>query len=95
MTAHTPGPWKVEVNPDDVSEVWGIVSAEGKEIVETDAGFYPPSLNDARLIAAAPELLEALRVVIASGGLERPGSDANAANALSVARAALAKVRGE
>lgn len=31
-------------------------------IVQTDGGFYPPRADDARLIAAAPDLLYALQL---------------------------------
>ena len=39
----------------------GIRAANTSYIVRTDSGVYPPLLNDARLIAAAPDLFEALK----------------------------------
>jgi len=59
---HTPGPWEVlqETWHGDI-EVHGIYAKDGTRIVETDCGHYPPNLPDARLIAAAPELLEAAK----------------------------------
>lgn len=69
MSAHTPGPWELRLEKD--GRVEGIyttrpspedVEISGEfagKIVETDGGIYPPKLPDARLIAAAPDLLEA------------------------------------
>ena len=67
---HTPGPWELVLS--DGGRVLGIRTTalypvewdeddtQPRKIVETDSGFYPPRLPDARLIAAAPDLLEAL-----------------------------------
>jgi hypothetical protein len=44
-------------------EVAGIYAANGAQIVETDCGFYPPNLADARLIAAAPDMYDLLKSV--------------------------------
>lgn len=47
--------------PPHQEEVWGIYTApngEGERIVETDAGYYPPHLNDAEQIAScSPEVV--------------------------------------
>jgi hypothetical protein len=56
MSKHTPGPWVAEeypVSPDHT--VWGVCDGNGRLMtdIHTEA--------DARLIAAAPELLQALR----------------------------------
>lgn len=52
MSAHTPGPWHVDRN-------WNILGPDGDDIhhLTTDARFAA----DRRLMAAAPDLLEALR----------------------------------
>lgn len=53
----TPGPWTVGKNNE-------ILYGSGRyNIVETDSGVYPPGPADARLIAAAPEMLAALQAV--------------------------------
>lgn len=62
---HTPGPWVVDDN--------AIVKGKGH-------GRYAVALNvnhaeDARLISAAPELLEALEIAVAQ--LDRDGHDLN------------------
>lgn len=59
MTQHTPGPWKIVTS-------WGDYMVEGpnkEEIIWQDGNYDTPTikLEDARLIAAAPDLLEALK----------------------------------
>lgn len=80
---HTPGPW-ISRQP----EKWC-----GRYRVETPAGIeiaaVPQDEANARLIAAAPELLDALEAII--------GHDAHLLNPYRVeaARIAIAKARGE
>jgi hypothetical protein len=61
MTNHTPGPWRKEAHGDG----WHILGNIGPEkttvYVATAHGMRP---NDACLIAAAPELLEALQGLV-------------------------------
>ena len=69
MTKHTPGPWKLQkaLRPVDGEYDYGIgakVSGRGQCIAEafgrcSDRDLLPAEAN-ARLIAAAPEMLEAL-----------------------------------
>jgi hypothetical protein len=47
-------PWKI-YNDYDPESVDGIVSSKGRTIVETDSGYYPPNLIDAKFIATSPE----------------------------------------
>lgn len=64
MTKHTPGPWAFEwendtgLEDDYYREWWEISAPDGDKIAEVDR------LNDARLIASAPELLASLRRVL-------------------------------
>lgn len=75
-TKHTPGPWTVLLTDEDPPRCDGIVEEASlyrkdfgyqNYIVETDSGVYPPTLPDAYLIAAAPdmgrELYRALAVI--------------------------------
>lgn len=93
MTAkHTSGPWRY-LPPSDYRQ-WPVVqrSVEGGFMVRALA---PESaVADARLIAAAPEMLEALRACeawIADGGHAEDGSGRDVYLA---ARAAIAKATG-
>lgn len=82
-TAHTPGPWHADV--DCFETAVAIRTANGGYIAETwpQVDDFPPGkgieydaegVANARLIAAAPQLLDALRDVMASlidGGADR------------------------
>lgn len=57
MSGHTPGPWSYTRNPENTR--WIIDAGEAHAIACT-AGYGPDSEDNARLIASAPELLEAL-----------------------------------
>ena len=58
MTAHTPGPWGVEKALHE--QRWTVAQLEGAALIVADA--YTET--DARLIAAAPEMLEALEAMV-------------------------------
>ena len=97
---HTPGPWKQHPDyPLIIKEDNAPISDEGVTIANTTAhegsGYFPnPSQGraNARLIAAAPELLEALQeIVAAADGAGWAQLDATLANA----RAAVAKATGK
>jgi hypothetical protein len=89
-----PGPWTFSVDPgprDD--EVYGfqISGARGEDILYFDAHDNPASEANARLIAAAPDLLEALKVLHARYLLIIGNEGPEALQA----RAAIAKATGE
>jgi hypothetical protein len=78
-TKHTPGPWKY------VHDAW--IIADVGSVVLTSQGMEKA---DARLIAAAPELLEALQALLAWAETKptRPDEDRlQAAAALAIAKA--------
>ena len=54
---HTPGPWKIEGD--------NIYGPNGQRIADVWSGYEDEIHADARLIAAAPELLAALREMVA------------------------------
>lgn len=59
---HTPGPWRVSECADEIytnPTAWGVCLDDGRQIIKTRT----LTERDARLIAAAPELLAALRAV--------------------------------
>lgn len=89
---HTPGPWKRDICQVDKSWLKGrlsecVISPQGIVAVtgEGDA--------DARLIAAAPELLDALQAMLAQ--LRKGPYAFKDSDALRSARAAVAKATGE
>jgi hypothetical protein len=102
---HTKGPWMI--GPDEEGDPSQCISASGFDIA-TVWGGYLAADADARLIASAPELLEALEWMVANdetneGDTPMPeygGRSWNEINAywldgLNRARAAIAKARGQ
>ena len=99
MTAHTPGPWELDTNnyhAGHIATVYGTGDGEYTEVwsrrwmdrPNSDANEYETRKADAALIAAAPEMYEALRDLLAV----KPNSDAPEWVA---ARAAIAKAEGQ
>ena len=98
MTAsHTPGPWVAEFHGDDASiEIW----AESALIADVHSHvFGSHGQDDARLMAAAPDLLEALETLCTGleWNIENHPTIMNESDsqALAEARAAIAKATGE
>ena len=61
MSKHTPGPWTAEQDPNSImSDEW-CIGAQGQIDMVAVC-----SERDARLIAAAPDLLAALKTVVAN-----------------------------
>ena len=97
MSKHTPGPWVVgNVDPlnfgvlrdwgiDPIGFVYGPSFPERSEVGQR-------ALANARLIAVAPELLEALKELMEYAGIIEERCDAVATNK---ARAAIAKAEGK
>jgi hypothetical protein len=96
MGGHTPGPWSAqpsELGPDDKPFHWYVVAGNGRydpAIVSTWPGSVDPE-RDARLISAAPDMLEALEGLVASVR----GVGPKDGKVLARADAAIAKARGE
>jgi hypothetical protein len=90
MTKHTPGPW--------VQEGRHVEAFDGKECVMGIEIYGPEdeALANARLIAAAPELLEVLRFTLAELEVSaiRDGLEPEELVAVTKARAAIAKAEG-
>jgi hypothetical protein len=59
MNKHTPGPWKIGAPPPNGEQTIG--TQQGLMVAVATTGANTPTEANARLIAAAPELLEALR----------------------------------
>lgn len=87
MTKHTPGPWhaaSIRIYTADNREIGVATKADPKERYKAN--------ENARLIAAAPELLEALDDLVLA--CELPGDHCEVEQALPAARAAIRKAVG-
>lgn len=101
---HTPGPWRLtESILEDGRPFFSIAGADRVDLGYLSLRSAEELTANARLIAAAPDLLEALEAVIddLSGGIQdcidNGGSEAwisEADTRLKNARAAIAKARG-
>jgi len=93
---HTPGPWRWVPEPDYPWQYQDLMSASGEVVLSGEEAPDPSGIEishaDARLIAAAPELLEACETLATL----RDTDDWIATGRLAVkqAQAAIAKVRG-
>ncbi len=84
MSAHTPGPWLI--NGEFDSEISVEIASAAWPICELDpVEWSPEEIANARLIAAAPELLEACKLV---------SSDHGSSAALRAVLKAIAKAEG-
>jgi hypothetical protein len=95
MSEHTPGPWTCEPNDshqfDIRGDYWEVATAHGF----CGANGGPPtsmteSIANARLIAAAPDLLDAIKQIVSD--TDSPGQFGMA---LEAAHAAIAKATGK
>ncbi len=59
--SHSKGPWETAVNGN---EEWDVCLSGGGDMVADLSGCGPNQKANARLIAAAPELLEALKTAV-------------------------------
>jgi hypothetical protein len=87
-TKHTPGPWEVQVFDGRIE----VVDASGA-VVLVFRNASAETLANARLIAAAPELLEALRDVLRIAKAASIGVTGNAKR-IERAESAIAKATG-
>ena len=65
LNEHSPVPWTVDLEPS-VSQLLDVIDADGGVVCRTSPTFgenlgLEPALGNARLMAAAPELLDALK----------------------------------
>ncbi len=90
--AHTPGPWKCDLS-DDHGGVYSIAGPDD----EYGAATLELSEENARLIAAAPDLLTALKALVLEVELKDNPSDEGASEhceQMDAARSAIAKAEG-
>lgn len=97
-TKHTPGPWTVNPHFNHGAEVRSLASVAWCSVASTHGASGSQVIDvaearaNARLIAAAPDLLEALEA--AHGYLVMMGTD-HADHIRGVCRAAIAKAKGK
>ena len=91
MSKHTPGPWVLE-SPESGGRV--LAQDERATIIHTPTGspFNELVIADARLIAAAPDLLDALEEL--ANGYKGNRWDVGLVPRIKKARAAIAKATG-
>lgn len=99
--SHTPGPWSIHEtkgnggNISDRVEIAGPEEGRKRSLIASIYGFkLPEGQANARLIAAAPELYEALEAAYMVLKPQKSRFE-EYVNAVTLARAALAKARGE
>jgi hypothetical protein len=89
--AFTPGPW--ETRPSDISRGnWAIFPAAKFPVLGFACNYPGRTEANARLIAAAPDMFEALDAMVST---QDSGSFEEIGRATDAARAALAKARGD
>jgi hypothetical protein len=91
---HTPGPWEYEKPDENGNAVVGVElenEADGFSIAVVCSGSPDQTLADAALIAAAPELLDALRSIVNTCNVR---IDDPRIKYFDEARAAIAKAEG-
>lgn len=90
-TKHTPGPWKVNGHPgNNAGTDWRQVT----DCKENPVFIAECHKNNARLIAAAPEMLEALERLLVAPDLNWDHMEQESIDAMEQARAAIAKAKG-
>lgn len=99
MSKHTPGPWEVDRNSTHAGAIANIFHCLGNDWVEVWSKEWPDSEEiqeaNARLIAAAPELLLALEMSIDALRERAEGyGEPDHADDLKRALAAIAKAKG-
>ena len=96
---HTPGPWHLsdETNPLITNDSGSVDVAQVFMYSEGTVGsLRPNAYADARLLAAAPELLDAMREMLHQfADHEQYDEDGHDTAAINKARAAIAKATGE
>jgi len=88
---HTPGPWTLSEWEDRYDNALEVTGADGETICDNFPYYpHPVSPANARLIAAAPDLLEALELLVRKYGEHEDGTPKDL-NAYDIACAAIAK----
>ena len=94
MTKHTPGPWTTTIRDGHAKGPRPVITAPAVDRVAVVSGSNGDDAMhaNAKLIAAAPELLDALDSLVLA--CELPGDHCEVEQALPAARAAISKAVG-
>lgn len=101
--SYTPGPWYIDLDLNlDEQEPYTCIAETSRYSI---FGIYQPNLDNetayaldranAKLIVAAPELLEALETLMTAGVFHDVSNSNRTAKALELANYAIAKAKGE
>ncbi len=97
MIKHTPGPWVVKATMIGAASSVKVIGTKDGDLSDQEAICFVPQTNEAqvantRLVQAAPDLLEACRLIVGAFDALEPGSSArNEPLQINAARAAIAK----
>ena len=95
---HTPGPWRWVPQPDYSWQYQDLMSASGEVVLSGEEAPDPSGIEishaDARLIAAAPDLLEALEALMVTIDAQINAGLRWDPEEVAAARSAIAKARG-
>ena len=91
---HTPGPWRIGTAPPNGEQAIGTIRGMMVAVATTGVGMEKETLANARLIAAATELLQVLRSIAAITTCADQDPEAMCAEIQGICRVALAKVTG-
>lgn len=102
MSTHTAGPWTVRRFDRNIGKVpntgFHVIDGQGVVISEAFPAPHAVAINEAnaRLIASAPDLLAALRLMVAAGEESARSSQPYPppVECMAIARAAIAKATG-
>lgn len=96
MSKHTPGPWRIESQPHVVWSNYGALIARVPVYIGERDELWEEKIANARLIAAAPEMLNAIEAFINADRSEHLAARLNDAEMAAVEsmKAAITKARG-
>lgn len=92
MTQHTQGPWNVNLNDDGF--INPVVENESQYICVLEGGSTNNQIANARLISAAPELLEAASIALKAFQMDSDLEE-DFSPEIRALRMAIAKAKGE
>jgi hypothetical protein len=94
MNSHTPSPWACTYTSNHAHD-YRLTRPDGQPLpINAEANDHSEQRANARLIAAAPDLLEALNLLIGAAEQHSMSNDPDIKQELTTARAAIASIMG-